>query len=545
MASSSELSLDCKPHSYSLLLKSFGEQADQTQKLEEVLARLEDERLKIDAFKRELPLCMQLLSNAVEASRQQLQAYRANQGPRPVLEEFIPLKNSSSENSDKSQNMSDKSNWMTTAQLWSTGNETKPQTTVTTKTNQKETDVGGFNIISPKLGLDTKQRNGGAFLPFSKDRNSCQIPTLRSLPDLALASTDNKVIMEDNQKCSDINENGSRRDNNIPANNKVGIETVKGGSNSTEGQTNSINTTSNSNQTHRKARRCWSPDLHRRFVNALQMLGGSQVATPKQIRELMKVDGLTNDEVKSHLQVSLSLFPSEFRHARACMDQILSYFSNLTLATVQYILHIRYKEDQNANKSLMMFYFFSFFLTFVHIQKFRLHTRRPSPSPQAPGGGTPQLVVLGGIWVPPEYATAAAAAHGGTPTLYHHPSSHAPPHFCAASPVPQDFYTSAPPSGMPPLPPPHHQLHHHTFQQHHNHNQLHVYKATSQGQSSPESDIRGAGDRSESIEDGKSESSSWKGESGENGNVGDQRKGLASLREDGEESNGSEITLKF
>ncbi|TXG61332.1 hypothetical protein EZV62_012695 [Acer yangbiense] len=479
MASSSELSLDCKPHSYSLLLKSFGEQADQTQKLEEVLARLEDERLKIDAFKRELPLCMQLLSNAVEASRQQLQAYRANQGPRPVLEEFIPLKNSSSENSDKSQNMSDKSNWMTTAQLWSTGNETKPQATITTSTTtQKETDVGGFNIISPKLGLDTKQRNGGAFLPFSKDRNSCQSPTLRSLPDLALASADNKVIMEDNQKCSDINENGSRRDNNIPGNNKVGIETVKGGSNSTEGQTNSNNTTSNSNQTHRKARRCWSPDLHRRFVNALQMLGGSQVATPKQIRELMKVDGLTNDEVKSHLQ------------------------------------------------------------------KYRLHTRRPSPSPQPPGGGAPQLVVLGGIWVPPEYATAAAAAHGGTPTLYHHPSSHAPPHFCAASPVPQDFYTSAPP-GMPPLPPQHHQLHHHTFQQHHNHNQLHVYKATSQGQSSPESDIRGAGDRSESIEDGKSESSSWKGESGENGNVGDQRKGLAALREDGEESNGSEITLKF
>ncbi|XVF67629.1 hypothetical protein PTKIN_Ptkin10aG0136700 [Pterospermum kingtungense] len=55
-------------------------------------------------------------------------------------------------------------------------------------------------------------------------------------------------------------------------------------------------------QTARKQRRCWSPDLHRRFVNALQQLGGSQVATPKQIRELMLVDGLTNDEVKSHLQ---------------------------------------------------------------------------------------------------------------------------------------------------------------------------------------------------------------------------------------------------
>ncbi|XP_044955224.1 protein PHOSPHATE STARVATION RESPONSE 1-like [Hordeum vulgare subsp. vulgare] len=54
----------------------------------------------------------------------------------------------------------------------------------------------------------------------------------------------------------------------------------------------------------RKARRCWSPELHRRFVAALQHLEGPQVATPKQIREMMKVDGLTNDEVKSHLQAS-------------------------------------------------------------------------------------------------------------------------------------------------------------------------------------------------------------------------------------------------
>jgi SHAQKYF class myb-like DNA-binding protein len=55
-------------------------------------------------------------------------------------------------------------------------------------------------------------------------------------------------------------------------------------------------------QQSRKTRRCWSPELHRHFVHALQQLGGPQVATPKQIREVMKVDGLTNDEVKSHLQ---------------------------------------------------------------------------------------------------------------------------------------------------------------------------------------------------------------------------------------------------
>lgn len=132
-----------------------------------------------------------------------------------------------------------------------------------------------------------------------------------------------------------------------------------------------------SQQTGRKQRRCWSPELHRRFVCALQQLGGAQgsnlidklamffeildelllrwwfisidyisiwfvfayvlcnldpncvkfwldkeiqtslccnsdcalwfaAATPKQIRELMQVDGLTNDEVKSHLQVHFS-----------------------------------------------------------------------------------------------------------------------------------------------------------------------------------------------------------------------------------------------
>lgn len=462
MASPSELSLECKPHSYSMLLKSFGDQIDQTQKLEDFLSRLEEERLKIDAFKRELPLCMQLLTNAVEAYRQQLQAYRANQGPRPVLEEFIPLKHSTSESSEKSSNNSDKANWMTSAQLWSQASDgAKPLSAIV---SAKEPDIG-FNV-SPKLALDTKQRNGGAFHPFSKERNSCPSPTLRALPDLALATAEKDQLQD--KKCLE-NENGNscpRRENTCKVGSSgVAVEQGKGPGNASDGQTNAATAAPNTSQTHRKARRCWSPDLHRRFVNALHMLGGSQVATPKQIRELMKVDGLTNDEVKSHLQ------------------------------------------------------------------KYRLHTRRPSPSPQTAGAPAPQLVV--GIWVPPEYATAAAAAHSGAQALYGgHPTSHAPPHYCAP-PVPQDFY-AAPPQH----PPPHHQLHHHTL-----HHQLHVYKATSQTHSSPESDLRGGtGDRSESIEDGKSESSSWKGESGENGG---ERKGLAALREDGEESNGSGITLKF
>lgn len=64
MSSPSELSFDIKPQIYSMLQKSLGDHTtEQTQKLEEFVARLEEERLKIDAFKRELPLCMQLLTN--------------------------------------------------------------------------------------------------------------------------------------------------------------------------------------------------------------------------------------------------------------------------------------------------------------------------------------------------------------------------------------------------------------------------------------------------------------------------------------------------
>ncbi|ESQ32985.1 hypothetical protein EUTSA_v10004257mg [Eutrema salsugineum] len=433
MASSSELSLDCKPQSYSMLLKSFGEnfQSNQTtQKLEDLLSRLEQERLKIDAFKRELPLCMQLLNNAVEVYKQQLEAYRANSNNNnnnqsvatiPVLEEFIPLRNQVPEKANNKGN-----NWMTTAQLWSQP-ETKPKNIDQTTDQSPKDELAS----SPRLRhFDAKQRNsGGAFLPFSKEQ---------SLPELAL-STEVKRVSPANEHTNDGNDETMINNGNNNNNNNHNI-------------TNSNGVSSTTNQSNRKARRCWSPDLHRRFVQALQMLGGSQVATPKQIRELMKVDGLTNDEVKSHLQ------------------------------------------------------------------KYRLHTRRPSPSPQTSGGPGPHLVVLGGIWVPPEYTTA----HGGTPSLYHpqvhhhHHSTTAtqpPPHFCS-----QEFYTTPP----PPQP-----LHHHQFQ---------TFNGSSGGGTTS----------TDSAHHQSTDNAADEGKSSESGDG--ERKGLAALREEGDDHsniNGSEITLKF
>lgn len=174
------------------------------------------------------------------------------------------------EGSDQKQtNTSDKENWMLSAQLWSqAGDPNKQQSSILPKS---EADHNTFNNVGncPKLGLDNKQRNGGAFLPFTKERSL--IPnnsSIMALPDLALVSNEREM---EEKKCTD-SENGMSDNSNKISNVMVGKAV------DSQSPTNTTTTpaTPTSSQTHRKARRCWSPDLHRRFVNALQMLGGSQ-----------------------------------------------------------------------------------------------------------------------------------------------------------------------------------------------------------------------------------------------------------------------------
>lgn len=47
----------------------------------------------------------------------------------------------------------------------------------------------------------------------------------------------------------------------------------------------------------------WTPDLHLRFVHAVERLGGHDRATPKLVLQLMNVKGLNIGQVKSHLQM--------------------------------------------------------------------------------------------------------------------------------------------------------------------------------------------------------------------------------------------------
>ncbi|KAH0457693.1 hypothetical protein IEQ34_013008 [Dendrobium chrysotoxum] len=361
-SSSSELiSLDYKLISSYSINQNQNPIADHMQKLRDFLARLEEESLKIEAFKRELPLCMQLLNNAkyantlpckaMEAYRKQLETYQTSQEAQPVLEEFIPLKKMSVEESEKA-------NWMVSAQLWSSPAADEADS------GKQGAEEHSLVTLSSKLVLDAKPRIGGAFQPFSKQKR-------KDISELALARSIQKE-MEEKESCSKSNEGEEKQGKR-------------------EGSCSVSSDVAAPAATQRKARRCWSPELHRRFVNALQILGGSQdyesnycinysssielsilstVATPKQIRELMNIDGLTNDEVKSHLQ------------------------------------------------------------------KYRLHTRRPmQPPPTTTTAVAPQLVVLGGIWVPPGYATSAAAASAvaaGT-TLYG--ANPSPAHYCPPPPL--------------------------------------------------------------------------------------------------------------
>lgn len=46
----------------------------------------------------------------------------------------------------------------------------------------------------------------------------------------------------------------------------------------------------------------WTPELHDKFVSAVNQLGGLRAATPKAVLALMNVPGLQMKHTKSHLQ---------------------------------------------------------------------------------------------------------------------------------------------------------------------------------------------------------------------------------------------------
>ncbi|XP_073279499.1 transcription factor HHO3-like [Primulina huaijiensis] len=204
---------------------------EKNQRFQGYIHALEEERCKIQVFQRELPLCLELVTQAIAACKQQLSGTEGNynfnvqsscseqtSSELPVLEEFIPLKRVSSdsvgkeEESQKPKNdiNSKKLDWLRSVQLW---NQTP----------------------DPPVKLEVKRDGStGAFHPFKKEKScDAMAPTVSARVPPASASSTAETSRGDGKK-KEEKEGHSRR----------------------------------------KPRRSWSPELHRRFLQALKQLGG-------------------------------------------------------------------------------------------------------------------------------------------------------------------------------------------------------------------------------------------------------------------------------
>lgn len=260
-------------------------------RLGDYLLALEEERRKIHVFQRELPLCLDLVTQTIEGMKSQIGGAASEETVSdhdgPVLEEFIPLKPSLSLSSSD-----DETSTHAVAPVSNAKAETPPPTPETKKVMPDWLQSAQLSTWSEPQQSSSLQkvlpcrpvalnatRTGGAFHPFEKEK--------QPEPELPASSTTAPA------SSALVGDSGDKATSDTKVHDKDSKDvTEKDTDKDKEGQS----------QPNRKPRRCWAPELHRRFLQALQQLGGSHVATPKQIREMMKVDGLTNDEVKSHLQ---------------------------------------------------------------------------------------------------------------------------------------------------------------------------------------------------------------------------------------------------
>ncbi|KAJ4714943.1 Two-component response regulator [Melia azedarach] len=193
---------------------------------------------------------------------------------QPEVEEVIASKRNTTEGVEVND-LSDKREWMSSFQLWSSDinfdHKKKDSVSEVQLRRQENNQPANENPIE----LFNCWYRDGAFVPFkeqigfarTRDNEVSQAPGLSlMMPALKLDSREPKKVGRRPKWYARSENNQQQR------------------------------------RQCRKVRRSWSNELHRLFVDVLNHLGGCHAATPKQIRQLMRVDGLTNDEIKSHLQ---------------------------------------------------------------------------------------------------------------------------------------------------------------------------------------------------------------------------------------------------
>ncbi|XP_073041405.1 transcription factor HHO2-like [Primulina eburnea] len=280
------------------------DQSERIAKLDDYVYGLQVEIKKIEVFKRELPLCMGIVNEAMVMMKEELAQFKKPKAV-PVLKEFIPLKRTADEKDDTNEiskendvNSGDKMNWMSSVQLCNSidqnhhpnscsGNNKQTLKLDKIKGVEEEMNPPRMNGI---LRSGVNMAIGMAFAPFEGRNNFPMMMVAKEDGDELIGLTPRDLRIK--SPGEEIDSGGFSSKSNC---------SKTGSSSATDDQSNLLARQKRQQMT-RKQRRCWSPELHRRFIDALQQLGGAQAATPKQIREFMQVDGLSNDEVKSHLQ---------------------------------------------------------------------------------------------------------------------------------------------------------------------------------------------------------------------------------------------------
>ncbi|KAL9226615.1 hypothetical protein vseg_002405 [Gypsophila vaccaria] len=91
---------------------------------------------------------------------------------------------------------------------------------------------------------------------------------------------------------------------NLDANDRIKMgepDEANSGSRSGSGSKDENGDENGLNRAMKRPRLVWTPQLHKRFVDVIEHLGIDK-AVPKTIMEMMNVDGLTRENVASHLQ---------------------------------------------------------------------------------------------------------------------------------------------------------------------------------------------------------------------------------------------------
>ncbi|CAN0864252.1 Transcription factor HHO5 [Linum grandiflorum] len=215
-----ELSLDLGPvfipKTVDQCLKEVSKLKDVNQKLsklDDLVNRLEDERRKIDGFRRELPLCFLLLTDAV----------------LKLKEEALEVKRNCCGEEDEEGKKEKKKSWMESVQLWKNGDST-----TTCKSEQKQRSEEEDN----RSTCENPIKKGSSTVRKEEEKEVVSQATELSLMTPFAAPEQVKV---------------HHSNHSISVKPRLGL---------------------GHQQYNKKQRRCWAPELHRLFVDVLAELGG-------------------------------------------------------------------------------------------------------------------------------------------------------------------------------------------------------------------------------------------------------------------------------